>query len=344
MFFSYTAKGSLDDSQKEALHLTERTITARAGKKRNTVFNSPAIRKRVRNQIWQNRYIYMMVIPVLVYMALFKYMPMYYLRASFYDYKLLKGFEGSKYVGFKWFERLLSSDELWQYIRNTLSLNILSLLICFPAPLVFALLLNEVRNVPYKKFVQTVSYMPHFISTVVLVSIINNICSPSMGTLAKLYRMMGKTPINFLSNPDYFYGVNIVSGVWQTLGWNAVIYISAISGIDSTLYEAARIDGAGRFQQVLHVTIPGVLPTFILLLIMQIGQMLNCVFDKIYLLQNTLNLQVSEMLPTYVYKLGMVSHKYGQSTAGGLFNSVVSLILVLIANGISKKVSETSLF
>ena len=285
-----------------------------------------------------------MVIPVLVYMLLFKYLPMYFLRASFYDYKLLKGFEGSKYVGFKWFQRMLSSPELWQYIRNTLALNSLSLLIVFPAPLVFAILLNEINHAPYKKFVQTVSYMPHFISTVVLVSMINNICSPSVGTLAKLYKMLGKTPINFLSIPEYFYGINIISGLWQSTGWSAVIYISAIAGIDQCLYEAARIDGANRWKQILHVTLPGLMPTFITLLIMQIGQMLNCVFDKIYLLQNTLNLQVSEMLPTYVYKMGMESHKYGLATAGGLFNSVLSLILVIIANTVSKKVSETSIF
>lgn len=307
-------------------------------------FTSKTKRKRVLSNIWRNRYIYMMVIPVLVYMALFKYLPMYYLRAAFYDFKLLKGFEGSKYVGTKWFERLLSSPELWQYIRNTLSLNLLSLAICFPAPLIFALLLNEVRNVPYKKVVQTISYMPHFVSTVVLVSMINNILSPSLGTLAKIYKLFGLTPVNFLSIPDYFYGINIVSGVWQTMGWNAIIYISAISGIDMNLYEAAKIDGAGRWKQTLHVTIPGILNTFILLLIMQIGQMLNCVFDKIYLLQNTLNLQVSEMLPTYVYKVGMESHKYGLATAGGLFNSVLSVILVIIANTVSKKFSETSLF
>lgn len=239
---------------------------------------------------------------------------------------------------------MLSSPELWRYIRNTLTLNSLSLLICFPMPMIFALLLNEVRNKPYKKIVQTVSYMPHFISTVVLVSMINNILSPSLGTLAKIYKLLGKTPINFLSNPDYFYGINIVSGVWQTVGWNAIIYISAISSIDQTLYEAARIDGANRWKQTLYVTIPGVLPTFVLLLIMQIGQMLNCVFDKIYLLQNTLNLQVSEMLPTYIYKVGIESQKYGLATAGGLFNSVLSVILVLIANSISKKVSEISLF
>ena len=312
--------------------------------KSENLFNSARIRKRVRTRIWQNRYIYMMVIPVLVYMLLFKYLPMYFLRASFYDYKLLKGFEGSKYVGFKWFQRMLSSPELWQYIRNTLALNSLSLLIVFPAPLVFAILLNEINHAPYKKFVQTVSYMPHFISTVVLVSMINNICSPSVGTLAKLYKMLDKTPINFLSIPEYFYGINIISGLWQSTGWSAVIYISAIAGIDQCLYEAARIDGANRWKQILHVTLPGLMPTFITLLIMQIGQMLNCVFDKIYLLQNTLNLQVSEMLPTYVYKMGMESHKYGLATAGGLFNSVLSLILVIIANTVSKKVSETSIF
>ena len=272
-------------------------------------------RKHVANRIWQNRYIYMMVIPVLVYMILFKYMPMYFLRASFYDYKLLKGFEGSKYVGLKWFDRLLSSPDLWQYIKNTLSLNLLSLVIVFPAPLVFAILLNEIHSAPYKKIV-----------------------------LAKIYKSMGMTPVNFMGNPDYFYAINIISGLWQGTGWNAVIYISAIAGIDACLYEAARIDGANRWKQILHVTIPGLLPTFILLLIMQIGQLLNCVFDKIYLLQNTLNLQVSEMLPTYVYKTGMISQKYGLATAGGLFNSVISVVLVLIANTISRKVSETSLF
>ena len=301
-------------------------------------------RKRVANRIWQNRYIYLMVIPVLVYMILLKYVPMYFLLASFYDYNLLKGFDGSKFVGLKWFERLLSSPDLWQYIKNTLSLNLLSLAIVFPAPLIFAILLNEIQNAPYKKIVQTVSYLPHFISTVVLVSMINTICSPSLGVLAKIYKSMGLMPVNFMGNPDYFYGINIISGLWQGTGWNAVIYISAIAGIDHCLYEAARIDGANRWKQILHVTLPGLMPTFILLLIMQIGQLLNCVFDKIYLLQNTLNLQVSEMLPTYVYKTGMISQKYGLATAGGLFNSVISVVLVLIANAVSRKVSETSLF
>ena len=213
-------------------------------------------RKRVANRIWQNRYIYLMVIPVLVYMILLKYVPMYFLRASFYDYKLLKGFEGSKFVGLKWFERLLSSPDLWQYIKNTLSLNLLSLAIVFPAPLIFAILLNEIQNAPYKKIVQTVSYLPHFISTVVLVSMINTICSPSLGVLAKIYKSMGLTPVNFMGNPDYFYGINIISGLWQGTGWNAVIYISAIAGIDHCLYEAARIDGATDYRILFQLVIP----------------------------------------------------------------------------------------
>lgn len=311
---------------------------------KGNIFTSGTVRKRVLTRIWRDRYIYMMVIPVLVYMALLKYMPMYYLKASFYDYKLLKGFGSSKFVGLQNFQRLFSSPDLWNYIKNTLTLNLWSLLIVFPAPLVFAILLNEVRQQKYKKIVQTISYMPHFVSTVVLVSMISNICSPSIGVLAKLYKMLGLTPVNWLSVPDYFYGINIISGLWQGIGWNAVIYISAIVGIDQCLYEAARIDGANRWKQILHVTIPGIMPTFILLLIMQIGQLMNCVFDKIWLLQNTLNLQVSEMLPTYVYRLGMVSQKYGLATAGGLLNSVISVTLVLIANFISRKVSETSLF
>ena len=340
------------DAIRQALPEPERQISEEKGDlhvntavtRKENVLNSARARKRVRNRIWQNRYIYLMVIPVLIYMILLKYLPMYYLRAAFYDYKLLKGFEGSKYVGLKWFDRLLSSPDLWQYIRNTLTLNLLSLAIVFPAPLVFAILLNEVRSFGYKKVVQTVSYMPHFVSTVVLVSMINNICSPSIGVLAKIWKFMGLTPVNWLAVPDYFYGINIVSGLWQCIGWNAVIYISAIAGIDQSLYEAARMDGANRWKQILHVTIPGIMPTFILLLIMQIGQLMNCVFDKIWLLQNTLNMQVSEMLPTYVYRLGMVSQKYGQATAGGLLNSVISVTLVLIANFVSRKVSETSLF
>jgi putative aldouronate transport system permease protein len=285
-----------------------------------------------------------MVIPVVVYLMLFKYMPLWFLRSSFYDYKLLKGFEGSKWVGWRWFERLFNNPDLMKYIGNTLKLNFSALLILFPAPLVFALLLNELRFMKMKKFVQTISYLPHFVSTVVLVSIITTFVSPSMGTLAALSKFFGRTPINYLSRPEYFIGVNVISGLWQSIGWEAVIFVAALAGIDQQLYEAARIDGAGRWKQVVHVTLPGLAQTFILLLIMKMGQMLSINFEKVYLLQNNLNLSASEMLPTFVYKTGMVSRNYGYATAAGLFNSVCSVILVLITNFISKKVSDTYLF
>ena len=287
---------------------------------------------------------YLMMLPGLIYFALLKYAPMYGVLIAFKDFKIKKGIWGSPWVGLQNFRTFFTSTYCSRLIGNTLIISFTKLVLSSFMSVFFALLLNECGKRRFKRLVQTVSYMPHFVSTVVLVSMINNICSPSIGVLAKIWKSMGLTPVNWLAVPDYFYGINIVSGLWQCIGWNAVIYISAIAGIDQSLYEAARMDGANRWKQILHVTIPGILPTFILLLIMQIGQLMNCVFDKIWLLQNTLNMQVSEMLPTYVYRLGMVSQKYGQATAGGLLNSVISVTLVLIANFVSRKVSETSLF
>jgi len=199
---------------------------------------------KIRSNIWRNRYIYMMVIPVLVYLALFKYMPMWFLRTSFYDYKLLKGFDGSKFVGLKWFKRLFSNPNLLKYIGNTLRLNISAMVFLFPLPMIFAILLNELQSNRFKKTVQTISYLPHFVSTVVLVSMITTIVSPSLGIIGKLVRAAGGTPVNYLADPNYFVPINVISGAWQSVGWDAVIYVSALSSIDPGLYEAARIDGA----------------------------------------------------------------------------------------------------
>ena len=284
-----------------------------------------------------------MVFPVLVYLALFKYMPMWFLRTSFYDYKLLRGFDGSKYVAFKWFERLFSNPDLMKYITNTLRLNISALVFLFPLPMIFAIMLNELRSIHFKKTVQTISYLPHFVSTVVLVSMIMTIVSPSLGLLGKMARAAGQTPVNYLAEPRHFVTVNVISGAWQSVGWDAVIYMSALAGIDQGQYEAARIDGANRWQQTLYVTLPGLMTTFVLLLIMRVGQMLNVNFEKVYLLQNNLNLSASEMLPTFAYKTGMESRNYGYATAAGLFNSVISLILVFVANHISRRVTDISL-
>ena len=310
---------------------------------KRTVFNSKQVRARVLQNIWRNRYIYLMVIPVVVYFVLLKYMPMWFLRSAFYDYKLLRGFD-SKFVGLKWFERLFTNPNLMTYIGNTLRLNFAALVLLFPAPLVFALALKELRSKRFMKTVQTVSYLPHFVSTVVLVSMISTICSPDYGTLAKIAKMMGAKPISFMTIPEYFVPVSVVSGFWQSVGWESVIFYSTLMGIDQVLYEAAKIDGANRWQQILHVSLPGVANTFVLLLIMHVGQMLNVNFEKVYLMQNNLNLAASEMLPTFTYKTGMESHNYGYATAAGLFNSVVSVLLVYIANAVSRKVGETSLF
>ncbi|MDR2104070.1 MAG: ABC transporter permease subunit [Treponema sp.] len=297
-----------------------------------------------RHKIWRSRYIYLMVIPVLIYLALIKYMPLWFIRISFYDYRLLRGFSGSNWVGLEHYRRLFSNPDWLHYIRNTLWLNMWAMLLLAPAPLVFALLLNELRWKTFKKTVQTISYLPHFISTVVLVSLINSFVSPSTGILAALAKAMGKIPVNYLSIPQYFVPINVISGFWQSVGWDAVIYIAALSSIDATLYEAARIDGAGRWRQTLHVTLPGLMPTFVILLIMRVGSMLGVNFEKVFLLQNNLNLSASEMLPTFVYKSGMVNNNYSFATAAGLVNSLLSVILVYIANRISKRISGTSLF
>lgn len=307
------------------------------------IFNSSRVRHLVGLRIYRNRYIYLMILPVIIYFILLKYIPMWFLRSAFYDYKLLKGFD-SKFVGWKNFQRLLTNPNLPVYIGNTLKLNFAALIFLFPMPMIFALMLNELRSAKFTKLVQTISYMPHFVSTVVLVSMITTIVSPSIGSLAKITKMLGGTPINYMGQPEYFIGINVISGFWQTVGWDAVIYVSTLAGIDRGLYEAAKIDGANRWQQIIHVSIPGLASTFVLLLIMQVGQLLNVNFEKVYLLQNTLNLSVSEMLPTFVYKTGMESQKYGYATAAGLFNSLISILLVFIANTVSRKVSEISLF
>jgi putative aldouronate transport system permease protein len=311
--------------------------------KKQTIFNSSLTRKHVWLRIVRNRYIYMMVIPVVIYLILLKYMPMWFLRSSFYDYKLLRGFE-SKFVGLANFQRLFNNPNLLKYIWNTVQLNFSALLFLFPAPVIFAILLSHLRFPRLRKGVQTISYLPHFVSTVVLVSMITTLISPSIGSLAALAKSLGRTPINYLSIPDYFVGINVVSGFWQSVGYESVIYVAALAGIDQGLYEAARIDGANRWKQIIYITLPALSTTIVLLLIMRVGRMLDINFEKVYLLQNNLNLAASEMLPTFVYKTGMESQKWGYATAAGLFNSVISVALVLGANSMSKRISDTSLF
>lgn len=299
--------------------------------------------KKVKSKIWANRCMYFMILPVVIYYLLFKYWPMLWLRIAFYDFKILKGFEGSKFVGLKHFKNFMANPDFLQIMWNTLYLNILSLAFCFTAPIIFALLLNELMDGKFKKTVQTVSYLPHFLSMVVVVSMIKNILSPSIGVINSIIKSMGKEAIYFLGEAKYFRPIMVISGIWQEVGWGSIIYLSALSGIDPELYEAAVIDGAGRFKQTLYITIPGIAGTIVVMLILRMGTLLSVGFEKVYLLQNPHNLAVSEVLSTYVYKKGMVNNNYSFATAVDMFNGIISLILVSLANKLSRKYTEISL-
>ncbi len=299
--------------------------------------------KKVKTKIWGDRYMYLMTLPVIVYFIIFRYIPMGWLGIAFYDYKILLGLSGSKFVGFKYFQSFLNNPDFLRILWNTISLNLLNLAFVFTAPILFALLLNEVSKSGFKRVVQTVSYLPHFLSMVIVTSMIITFLSPSLGVLNSIIKSFGGEPIYFLGEPKYFKAIMIISGIWQGVGWGSVIYLSALTGIDQEQYEAAVVDGATRFQQVVHITFPGILNTIIIMLILQIGNLLSVGFEKVYLLQNSQNLSVSEVLSTYVYKMGMENSSYSFATAVGLFNSVIAFGLVMFANAISKKYSETSL-
>lgn len=297
----------------------------------------------VRARIWRDRYMYMMVIPVVVYFIIFKYLPMGWLSIAFFDFKILKGFDGSEFVGLKNFITFLNNPDFLKIFFNTIWLNILNLAFVFTAPIGFALLLNEIRHSKFKKTVQTVSYLPHFLSMVVVTSMITTFLSPSLGIINMFIKDFGGEAVHFLGDPKYFRTIMIVSGIWQGIGWGSIIYLSALTGIDQQQYEAAIVDGASRFQQIRFITLPGISNTIMIMLILQIGSLLSVGFEKVYLLQNAQNLAVSEVLSTYVYKMGMQNSNYSLATAVGLFNSVISFALVLFANKMSKKYSETSL-
>lgn len=300
--------------------------------------------KKYCRRLWADRYMYLIILPVLVYFALFKYWPMLWLRVSFYDYKVLKGFDGSKFVGLKYLEKFLSSPDFWVILGNTIVLNLYCLAFVFPVPILFALLLNELRPGRFKKFTQTISYLPYFISTIAFASMIITFLSPNEGTLATIFRMFGKEPIYFMGDAKYFRPIVVISGIWQLMGWNAIVYLSALTAIDPQLYEAAVIDGAGRWKQTWHVTLPSIRTTIVIMLILQIGNLMNVNFEKVYLLQNTANLSASEVIQTYVYKQGIVNFNYSYGSMIGMFNSVVSLLLVAGANAVSRKISEVSLW
>lgn len=298
--------------------------------------------KQLKKDIYRARAIYLMILPVVVWFLLFQYWPMTWLSISFFDYNLYLGFVGSKFVGFQNFIKFFTGMDFWRLMRNVLLLNFYALLVGFPAPIIFALFLNEMRSAKVKKVIQTVSFLPYFISMVAFVSLVTEFLSPSTGLSADILKFFGKEPIYFLGDAKYFWTIMVFSGIWQTMGYSAIVYLSALTAVDVNLYEAAMVDGANRWNRLIHITIPCIMPTIVVMFILRIGSLINANFEKIYLFQNSANLEVSEVIQTWVYKRGMVKYDYSMGTTAGLFNGIVALILVVMANRLSKRYSDSA--
>ena len=298
--------------------------------------------KQLKKDIYRARAIYLMILPVVVWFLLFQYWPMTWLSISFFDYNLYLGFVGSKFVGFQNFIKFFTGMDFWRLMRNVLLLNFYALLVGFPAPIIFALFLNEMRSAKVKKVIQTVSFLPYFISMVAFVSLVTAFLSPSTGLSADILKFFGKEPIYFLGDAKYFRTIMVFSGIWQTMGYSAIVYLSALTAVDVNLYEAAMVDGANRWNRLIHITIPCIMPTIVVMFILRIGSLINANFEKIYLFQNSANLEVSEVIQTWVYKRGMVKYDYSMGTTAGLFNGIVALILVVMANRLSKRYSDSA--
>ncbi len=290
------------------------------------------------------KYLYIMLIPFLAWYLLFIIKPLYWLQIAFKDYNMFKGLSESQWVGFKHFIDFFESPYLGRVIKNTLFINLYSLLFCFPAPIILALMLNEVRNTTLKKTIQTITYLPYFISVVVVAGIVTTMLSPNSGVVNVIIKKLGGESIYFLAQPQYFRTIYTVMNLWIGTGYGTVVYISAISSIDQQLYEACAIDGGGKFRQLFHVTIPGMMSTIVVMFIMKVGSLLDVGYEQIILLYQPSTYETADVINSYVYRMGIEEAKYDFSAAVGIFNSVIATTLVIVANKISTKVSEQGLW
>lgn len=297
----------------------------------------------LRRNYKEHKLYYWLAIPIILYYIIFHYLPMFGIVIAFQDYRPAKGLLGSRWVGIKHFEAFFSSIYAGRLIKNTLIINVLLLLFSFPAPILLALLLNEVRLPKFKKTVQTISYMPHFISMVVICGLLVDFCS-STGIITSIVTMFGYPRDNLLNNPDLFRTIYVCSDIWQQIGWGSIIYLATLSGVDPNLYEAAAIDGAGRFQQVLHVTLPALVPLIMLQLIMRMGQMMNVGYEKIILLYNGLTYETADVISSYVYRKGLQTGDFSFGVAVSLFNSLCNIVLLVAANALSDKLTHESMW
>lgn len=312
----------------------------------NSVQSLQRIRKRksIFNQIFRNYELYLFVLPAIVWYIMFLYVPMYGVQIAFRDYNGAFGIHGSPWVGLKHFRNFFTSYYFWPLIRNTIYLSVYSLVAGFPVPIIFALSLNEVRNLRYKKFVQTVTYMPHFISIIVLVGLIKVMINPRFGLINLVFQLIGSKTPNLLTDPAAFRHIYVISGVWQGFGWSSIIYLATLSTVDISQHESAIIDGASRLQRIWHLNIPVLIPVITILFILNAGSIMNVGFEKVLLLQNDLNLETSDVISTYVYRRGLLGGNFSFTAAIGLFNNVINFILLVFVNFTARRMGGISLF
>ncbi|WP_028608431.1 ABC transporter permease [Paenibacillus harenae] len=298
----------------------------------------------LKKRLWRNRWLYVMVLPGILFFIIFKYIPMFGLAIAFQDYKPFKGVGGSEWVGFEHFERLFTEPDFLTILVNTLLLFGMNLLFFFPVPIILALMLNEVRLSFFKRTFQTLVYLPHFMSWVIIVSISFVMLTSDGGIINELLVYFGFEKINFLLSPEWFRPMYIIQVIWREAGWGTIIYLAAIASVDPQLYEAARMDGAGRLRQVWHITLPAIRSVIIILLILKIGDVLELGFEHVYLLLNSMNRDVAEIIDTYVYTAGLRQGQFSYSTAIGFFKSFIGLVLVVLANKLAKKMGEEGVY
>ncbi|WP_051289663.1 ABC transporter permease [Paenibacillus massiliensis] len=301
-------------------------------------------RELLLSQLKRDRFLYLVALPGLLYFLVFRYIPMWGVLISFQDYSPYIGFWKSEWVGFEHFQRFFSNPEFLTLLRNTMAINILNLVFFFPLPILLSLMLNELRVGLYKKSIQTIIYLPHFLSWVIIVGISFLLLSQGEGLFNNLLVAAGFEKIDFLTNPDYFWGILTIQSIWKDAGWGTIIFLAAVAGVDPQLYEAARMDGAGRFRQMWHVTLPGIRSVIIVLLILRIGHIMDIGFEQVFLMMNGAVAKVADVFDTYVYRVGVQQGQFSYSTAVGLFKSIVGLTLVIVSNRLAKKFGEEGVY
>ncbi|GIP40200.1 sugar ABC transporter permease [Paenibacillus sp. J31TS4] len=314
----------------------------------NTVRALPVTRARSRSSVWKRigrtYELYLFLLPTLIYFLIFHYGPMYGLQIAFKNFIAIKGIWDSPWAGFTHFERFFNSPQFTIVLKNTILLNLYELAVSFPVPIVLALLLNQIQHMRFKKWVQTVTYAPHFISAVVIVGMLIAFLSPRSGLVNEVIKVFGGDPVYFMARPEWFKTIFVFSGLWQNAGWSMIIYLAALTSVSPDLHEAAIMDGANKYQRIWHIDLPSILPTVTILLILNVGSFMTVGFEKVYLMQNALNMDASEVIQTYVYKSGLLSAQYSYSAAVGLFNAGVNFILLITVNTIAKRLKQNSLW